>query len=377
MGDCFIVRRGGATVKKPPALSPFEPADVTIIESANGSATFSVSPIALAGNDILPCTYQWYVDNVAVSGATSETYTKTGLTSAATYNVYCDVTNEAGTTRSRIAKLVVANSKPIYTYNGSHELIKDHTYSWRIKFKSSGTLRFIDFGFGGGRVDIFCVGGGGGGSAYQYQNGSGAGGGGGYTTTLKDVTLALNTDYEVFVGAGGAPELTSVGGDGGRSYIAGIDGASANGGYGAGRGVNGNKPNRYYGGDGGSGGGAAGSGTDGTSGAGGSNGGNGGDGINGTDGSNQGVGGTGQGTTTREFSETSGALYSGGGAGARVYYVNSQNGGNGGGGGVRSGIGDSGDVNTGGGGGGSGANNSNAEDAGYGGSGIVIIRNKR
>ena len=70
-------------------------------------------------------TYQWYVNNSAVSGATSSTYTKTGLTSVDTYSVYCNVTNKAGTVKSRVATLAVKSTKPIYTYSGNSTLIDD------------------------------------------------------------------------------------------------------------------------------------------------------------------------------------------------------------------------------------------------------------
>lgn len=384
MGECFIVRRGNNnTTALPPALMRGYPEDVTIVERASGTATFNVRPYAVAVDDVTPVyTYQWYVDNVAVSGATSQTFTKSDLTSAATYRVYCDVSNEAGTTRSKTALLTVKSSKPTYTYTGSHELIKDHTYSWRIKLKSSGILRFTDFGYGGGLVDVFCVGGGGAGAAYVFEEGSGtsvgygAGGGGGYTTTVTSKTLALNTDYTIVIGDGGEPQLLGVGGDGGTTTAFGV---SAAGGCGAGNGKDGAKKNCYYGGDGGSGGGAGGAGSTGDSGAGGSNGGNGSNGVNGADGSVSGIGGIGQVTTTREFGETNGTLYSGGGAGARVYYSNSQNGGSGGGGNVVDGEGDDGLANTGGGGAGSGRYLlvPDADDAGKGGSGIVVIRNHR
>lgn len=80
-------------------------------------------------------------------------------------------------------------------------------------------------------------------------------------------------------------------------------------------------------------------------------------------------GGTGQGTTTREFGETFGDLYSGGGCGGvylSAFNASAGSGGAGGGGGINT----SGTPNTGGGGGGPSIQNSTAT----GGSGILIIR---
>ena len=54
-----------------------------------------------------------------MSDATSLSYTKTELTSAATYNVYCEITNEAGTVTSRVATLTVESSKPVYSFDGT------------------------------------------------------------------------------------------------------------------------------------------------------------------------------------------------------------------------------------------------------------------
>lgn len=350
-----------------PVLSSSYPANVTQLEKSGGSATFKVS-ISTAG---VPAsyTYQWYVNGTAVSGATSSSYTKTGLTSTGSYTIYCKVTNAAGTVQSRTATLTVQSSQPTYTYSGSHELIKEGTYNWKIKLKTSGKLKFTHLGNCSG-LDIFCVGGGGGGSAYQYANASGAGGGGGYTKTYTSFAVETGTEYTVTIGSGGSPGTSTVGSNGGTSYFYSTSYA-ASGGYGAGRGTSGNKTNRYYGGDGGSGGGGVGTDSSGASNPsvkGGNDGGNGGNGS---------FGGTGQGTTTREFGSSSGTVYAGGGAGCKVYTTDQTlTGASGGGGGLSNSIGLDGSTNTGGGGAGSGRNDSQNK-AGTGGSGIVIIRNHR
>ena len=47
---------------------------------------------------------------------------------------------------------------PLYTYTGTSILIDDGNGNWRIKFLTSGTLRFAK---NPGQLDVFCVGGGG------------------------------------------------------------------------------------------------------------------------------------------------------------------------------------------------------------------------
>ena len=230
MGECLITRRGGEKYELP-ILNSAYPANVTQIEQSGGSATFNMV-IDTPGKPA-KYTYQWYVNGSKVSGATGSSYTKTGLTSVATYSVYCEVTNKAGTVQSRIATLTVQSSQPKYTYSGSHELIKDGTYNWRIKLKSSGTMRFSYFGSGGGSIDVFCVGGGSGSNTFT-------GGGGGKTKTASSVKLSLNTNYSVTIGGGGAA-LSNGGRSGFNNNAVYADGGTAS-------------SSQYYGGSGGSGG---------------------------------------------------------------------------------------------------------------------------
>jgi len=349
----MIFNMGDGVAYKTPVLNSAYPADVTQLEKSGGSASFEVK-ISKAGHPD-SYTYQWYVNDVAVSGATGASYTKTGLTSAATYRVYCKVTSAAGSVNSRTATLTVQTTKPAFTYSGTYSLLQDSTYQWRLKFLTSGTVRFTHLGCFASGIDLFAVGGGGGGG---YQ--AGGGGGGGYTKTETGKSIAANTDYVVTVGAGGAAATSNAetAGRGGTSSFGSL--ISADGGYG---GMSYNSSPKRKGGDGGSGGGGGGT-TDGWAGSGGSDGGNGG--------TNYGPGGTGQGTTTREFGN--GTLYSGGGAGAASTDNGGSNGspGDGGGGAANT----DGGTNTGGGGGGS-AHQIETRVGGDGGSGIVIIRNKR
>ena len=261
------------------------------------------------------------------------------------------------------------SSKPTYTYTGNSQLIDDGNGNWRIKFLTSGTLTFTNVGNGINGIDVFCVGGGGGGGGgYGPSYTGGGGGGGGYTKTSKGVTVNAGTAYSVTIGSGGTPSYVqqTAAGSGGTTSALGVSAAGGAGGYGG-----------YYGGGvggkGGSGGGSGGqmyNGID--AGVGGENGGNGTNASNGTS-----EGGKGQGSTTREFGENSGTLYSGGGGGAGAT-KNAAGGAGGGGNGAKEQTGSvnstNGAANTGGGGGGNFYWNSGT---GYGGSGIVVIRNHR
>lgn len=313
-----------------PTLNSTLPANVSLVAGANASATFKVA-IATAG---IPAsyTYQWYVNDQAVSGATSSSYTKTGLTAAATYTVFCRVTNAAGTVQSRTATLKVAASVPSFTYTGTSQLNKEDDFNWNLVLKTSGTLKFTELGTASDGIDVFCVGGGGGAPRYC------GGGGGGYTATKKAVSVAKNTSYSITIGAGGASKTDhSNGGDGGTTKAFGVEAAGGKGAIWAD--IREGEESKMYayrvGADGGSGGG-------GCEGAGGTNG---ADGEAGASNS----GGKGQGTTTRAFGESSGALYSAGGAGASATSA------------VQAA------ANTG----------NGAGSGGTSGSGVVIIRNKR
>ena len=226
---------------------------------------------------------------------------------------------------------------PEFTYTGDYEIVNDSDEpitvsqdNWKIRFLTSGTLTFTNLNGAENGIDVFLVGGGGNGETIRGARG----GGGGYTKTVKGVSIAIATPYTVTIGA--------------SSGTSSAFGASANGASGA---------------NGGSGGGGGGS-SSGTPGNGGSNGGN------GTAG-NVSNGGTGQGTTTREFGESTGKLYSGGGGGSAAY-AGAAGDSTAGAGANFGGAAKNGVANTGGGGGG-------AYDgtAGRGGSGIAIIRNAR
>ena len=233
----------------------------------------------------------------------------------------------------------VLDSAPKFTYTGTYEYIDDGGGNWRIKFLTSGVFTPLkEMG-----IDAFLVGGGGGGGQNSSTHKLSSGGGGGYTTTQLNITLTAKTAYPIVIGAGGAPSTTVGTGNGGNTTAF---SQTANGGNG-GRWSKAGFAVVANGGSGGSGGGDCAQDIQ----------------IKAYDGQSDGAGGTnsgnGQGTTTREFGESTGTLYAGGG-GAYAYTGEKGNGGSGGG----ANGGESAVDNTGGGGGG----------GGYGGSGIVVIR---
>lgn len=229
----------------------------------------------------------------------------------------------------------VVDSAPKFTYTGTYEYIDDGGGNWRIKFLTSGVFKPLK----NMTVDAFLVGGGAAGKGVSW---SAYGGSGGFTTTVKEIALTKNTEYNVVIGAGGIGNGTAGGASTGFTGIA--EGANST----PGKGGSGGAYMKYSGGV--------------TQNAG-------SDGANGSDYS------PGQGSTTREFGESTGDLYAGGGAAA--YLSGGTSGivlakaGEGGGGGISGLVPLSGTPNTG--GGGCGKEGSSATQ-GAGGSGIVIIR---
>ena len=245
-----------------------------------------------------------------------------------------------------------ATPPPDFTYTGMYNIIDDGDGNWRIKFLTSGVFKTTSESF---TADIFLVGGGGGGSSRWagtnsstgLDQGLGGGGGGGYTKTENNYIITPNTEYTIVIGAGGSQTTKDynacTGNDGGSTSFASVTVAG-----GKGSSISSDKG---VGGNGGSGG-AGYPGYTGGNGSGDYKGGeDGGDGVG-----NSGYAGKGQGTTTREFGEADGTLYSTGGDYYRsvANIVATQ-------------------ANTGDGGDGGGANGT----AGKGASGIVVIRNAR
>ena len=238
------------------------------------------------------------------------------------------------------------NTIPEFTYTGDYEIVNDSDEiitvsqgNWKIRFLTSGTLTFTNLNGAENGIDVFLVGGGGGSwygtwggdSANQFIPSAAAGGG--YTTTKKNISVTVGTPYVISIGAGGlggTGDINDSGKNGGNTTAF---GSTANGGK--------TGTTKTKGGDGGSGGAGYGGGSG---------------GVDGADGSggkyDEFAGGKGQGTTTREFAESTGKLYSTGGSFNKSNEVS---------------------ANT-----GDGGNHGSAQANGHtGASGIVIIRNAR
>lgn len=238
------------------------------------------------------------------------------------------------------------NTIPEFTYTGDYEIVNDSDEpitvsqdNWKIRFLTSGTLTFTNLIGAENGIDVFLVGGGGG-SWYGTWGGDknphffpSAAAGGGYTTTKKNISVTVGTQYIISIGAGGLGGTQKGNGSGKNGGNTTAFGATANGGK--------TGTVKTKGGDGGSGGAGNGGGSG---------------GVDGADGSSgqysEWAGGKGQGTTTREFAESTGKLYSTGGSVNKSTEVS---------------------ANT-----GDGGNYGSANENGHtGASGIVVIRNAR
>lgn len=187
----------------------------------------------------------------------------------------------------------IPNPPVVYTYTNknANSVLSITGNTWKMKFTNSGTFTPSKVP-GTGAIKVFVVGGGGGGQQ--------CGGGGGYTITSGS-TLFKGTGYGITIG--------------GQAQASSGFGVSASGGG------NGNSSSGGAGGSGGDGWGACKRASN---------------GANGQDFNSSQRGGAGQGSTTREFGETSGWLYSYGGcsgwaSGKSNGDLNTGNGGSGGG----------------------------------------------
>lgn len=329
--------------------------------------------------------------NVTVTNV-KDTFTKTADSKGAAafcltpdvWEITCTKDNQTRTSSITIGSDniidILLSYIPDFTYTGTYEIVNDNdvsitssTGNWKIRFLTSGDLTFNNLNGAENGIDVFCVGGGGGGGgAYHRDNYDensftgvgGGGGGGGYSKTASNISVVVGNPYPIIIGNGGKGGSSGAFGESGSHN--GSDGEQttafgvvANGGGGGVRGDDYHSPG----------------------GAGGTGGNNGGAGADYGDGDAE----NGSSGNCKEFGDLNAKAYAGGGGGGGSYHNGSDgNGGSGGkiggGNGGESQNGSDGERYTGGGGGGAGCI-AHSDDwmtiGGSGGSGIVIIRNKR
>jgi len=133
-----------------------------------------------------------------------------------TFSVYCVVTNDAGSVVSRTATLTLKSALPTLA-SGSAAITRRNSYDWEMKVTGTTTLKFSDLGNCNGTVQVFCVGGGGGGSRFTDSNYYGGGGGGGGYTKTASTSIAVNTNYVMTIGSGGAGATSGMPGSAGTA----------------------------------------------------------------------------------------------------------------------------------------------------------------
>ena len=122
-------------------------------------------------------TYQWYVNGSAVSGATNAIYTRKTTSDKGVYSVYCEITNKAGTVKTRTATLTVnkvptlnstlpadatinvGESKTIEVSIATHGYPQTYTYQWykngsKISGATSNKYTFVPAEVG--NVSFYC-----------------------------------------------------------------------------------------------------------------------------------------------------------------------------------------------------------------------------
>ena len=223
-------------------------------------------------------------DGTQVYEGTGTTVTVDNLQDSIDYRFGIFAIGKNGKYKDPVVKNYTPAIYPKYTYTGQHTLVKDENDHWRIKFLTSGVLEWLGEDT---EIDIFCVGAG--------AKGGNWGGGGGRTATYKKQKITKGQEIVVAIGA----TALTAGASSFGTFSAKGGGPGAEGGSGGGA------PWSIFLGDvderpvkGGNGG---------------SDGKDGGSGYRTDEGTL--AGGKGQGTTTREFGEPDGDLYSGGGGG--------------------------------------------------------------
>lgn len=114
------------------------------------------------------------------------------------------------TIATNYATYISFSTIPDFTYTGDFEVVNDSDEpisvspdNWKIRFLTSGTLKFTNLNGAENGIDVFLVGGGGG-NLYNANANVFGGAGGGYTRTEKSVSVDKDITYDITIGAGGA-----------------------------------------------------------------------------------------------------------------------------------------------------------------------------
>lgn len=265
-------------------------------------------------------------DGTQVYEGTGTTVTVDNLQDSIQYHFGIFAIGKNGKYRNPVVKNYTPEIWPKYEYTGEHQLVKEDSDHWKIKFLTSGVLTWLSKNI---KLDIFLVGGGGAGFCVRGSGGEratlGGGGGGGYTNTVKQVEITTSQKVNILVGAGSSSgssdggtskfgDYEALGGKSGKGTKSSSKGHGGNGGSGGGGTIysglttSGGPYVSCHGGNGGTDGNDAGSATDSTS-------------SSYEEEALYSQPGKGQGTTTREFGEPDGELYSDGGGGSAVAAV--------------------------------------------------------
>ena len=138
----YITNRIGSTSSVPVQLSityppviTTDPIAATVIQG--GSATLSV-----AASGRTPMTYSWYLNNVAISGATSSTLNLSNLQLAQAGDYKAVLTNSDGLATSQAARVTVITPPVITTQPTDSTLTKGATYANSVAISSSATCNY-------------------------------------------------------------------------------------------------------------------------------------------------------------------------------------------------------------------------------------------
>ena len=170
------------------------------------------------------CTVGYYC-----TGGTTVYYGNTGGRTA------CSTGQTSAEGSDAASDCYLASSLPTFTYTGTFQVVKDdntaisteltnttftgtdysYTGTWKVRFLTSGTLKFTSLGSGSSGIDIFLVGGGGTGGtggAYKAQSSrGGGGGGGGSTTNVTKFPATVGTSYTLTIASAAGSSNWKVG----------------------------------------------------------------------------------------------------------------------------------------------------------------------